>query len=282
MIRRRKLRGRSARYPRRWPVVVGWATGALAAAAVPLVIAYLRGGPQMKPASWPVAVIETLTQPIPAIALTSLAVIALAGCIRRLSLEGLAWRPGRIEVAVFATGPDVSADAAQLTMAFRQRLAMLSLSAPTPVPGAATDGDFLDVLGREKLDPANVPGSIVSLLRAAKPAHAWQVSGLLVTRDRAPRCGVTLQVAQLPHRGNPPQTVWADRFEEAVGRAADYATAAILPRTRLCREPWAAWKRFVLPGELLSAHEQGACAWSPSAATTRRWTPTTARPGLTR
>ena len=51
--------------------------------------------------------------------------------------------------------------------------------------------------------------------------------------------------------------MWADDFEEAVRTAGDYATAAILPRTRLCREPWTAWKHYLLPGELLSALEQG-------------------------
>ena len=203
------------------------------------------------------AVLDALSQAVPAIALTTAAAIGLAWCVRRLSLEALAYRPGRIEVPVFARGPGVDADAEQLTMIFRERLAVLRLSAPNAVPGSASDGDFLDVLGREKLDTGNVAGSIVTLLRAALPTHAWQVSGLLVTRDTAPSCGVTLQVAQLPRHANPPRTVWADDFEEAVRTAGDYATAAILPRTRLCREPWTAWKHYLLPGELLSAFEQG-------------------------
>ena len=260
MIRRRKLRGRSSRYPRRWPAVVGWSAGALVAGAIPLLLAYLRGrSSPTKMGEAGNAVFDTLTQTIPGTAVSLLALIALTWCVRRLSFEAMAYRPGRIEVPAFAGGPgvDADADAEQLTTVFRQRLSVLSLSAPTPVPGAGGDGDFLDVLAREKLEPTNIAGSLVTLMRAAKPNHAWQVNGLLVQRDVAPRYGVTLQVARLPHGGNPPHTVWADSFELAARRAADHATAAILPRTRQCREPWTAWKRLLLPGELLSAHEDG-------------------------
>ena len=258
MIRRRKLRGRSARYPRRWPVVAGWSAGAAAAAAVPVGIAYLHGRPpQANTGQMREALSHAIAQAVPSIALTTAAVIAFAWCVRRLLLETLAYRPGRIEVGVFARGPDVDADAEQLTMMFRERLATLRLSAPNVVPGPASDGDFLDVLGREKLDTGNIAGSIVALLRAAIPTHAWQVSGLLVKRTATPSCGVALQVAQLPHNANPPETVWADDFEEAVRIAGDHATAAVVPRTRLCREPWSAWKHFLLPGDLLSALEEG-------------------------
>jgi hypothetical protein len=256
VIRRRKLRARSPRYPRRWPAVVLWSVAGLAMAAVPLWLAYLHGRKPPK-GETPNPVLETFGQTVPATALSFLALIALAYCARRVSQEAMAYRPGRIEVPVFVVGPGVSADAAQLTLAFRRRLAELSLSAPTPVPGAGSDAGFFDVLGREKLDAGNVPGTLVSLLRAAKPPNAWQVNGVLVQRERAPRHGVALQVAQPPHRANPPQTVWAASHGEAVLRAADFATAAILPRTRMCQEPWAGWKRHVMPGELLAALEQG-------------------------
>src|SRR5215210_7389910 len=106
--------------------------------AVPLWLAYLHG---RKPAKGDTAdpVLETLGQSVPATALSCVALIGLAYCVRRLSQEALAYRPGRIEVPVFAAGPGVAADAEQLTMAFRRRLAELSLSAPTPVPGAGSD-----------------------------------------------------------------------------------------------------------------------------------------------
>ena len=174
------------------------------AGAVPLLLAYLRGhNGSTKMGEAGNAVFDTLTQTIPGTAVSLLALIALAWCVRRLSFEAMAYRPGRIEVPAFGSGPGIEANAEQLTTVFRQRLAVLSLSAPTPVPGAGGDGDFLDVLGREKLDPTNLAGSLVGLMRAAKPNHTWQVTGLLVQRELAPRYGVTLQVAQLPRGANP-------------------------------------------------------------------------------
>ena len=95
MIRRQRLRGRSARYPRRWPGVLVWTAGALAATAVPVGIAYLRGRDRsMGIGHAPDAVLGALAQAVPSIALTVAAAIALAWCVRRLSAEALAYRPG--------------------------------------------------------------------------------------------------------------------------------------------------------------------------------------------
>ena len=89
MIRRRKLRGRSSRYPRRWPAVVGWSAGALVAGAIPLLLAYLRGrSSPTKMGEAGNAVFDTLTQTIPGTAVSLLALIGLAWCVRRLSFEG--------------------------------------------------------------------------------------------------------------------------------------------------------------------------------------------------
>src|SRR4051794_41344319 len=105
MIRRRKLGSRSARYAHRWPTVVGWSAGAAASAAVPVALAYLHGrSSATSMGEMPDAVFHGLSQAVPTIAITTLAVVALAWCVRRLSWEVLAHRPGRIEVAVFARG----------------------------------------------------------------------------------------------------------------------------------------------------------------------------------
>jgi tetratricopeptide (TPR) repeat protein len=149
-------------------------------------------------------------------------------------------------------------DLGQVTLEFRQRLATLHLQAPAAVPGAAAEGDFMEVLGRGTVDSGNILASLLALLRAAKPSHAWQITGVLVHRDVAPRWGVTIQVLRLPRQANPPQTLWGNSWQEAVRRAADHATASILSRTHLCRAPWAAWRHFVMRGELFEAYEQAA------------------------
>jgi hypothetical protein len=226
--------------------------------ALLLALAYLvgHGPPKSDDKLWE-AVLVASAKTGPVVALVFVALLILAWSFRHLWLDWLAYRPGRIEVDTFTSGPKLSdADAEQLTLQFRERLASVRLQAPKPVPGAVSDGDFLEVLGRAGVDPRNVFASALGLLRAAKPQHAWQVQGVLVGRDEAPRYGLTVQVIQLPDQGNPPETVWGTSWEDAIQRGADYATAAILPRTRQCRTPWATWQRFVMPGTLLRAYEE--------------------------
>ena len=111
------------------------------------------------------------------------------------------------------------------------------------------------MLGRNGVDSKNILGSVLNVVRAARPEHAWQINGVLVQRDASPRYGVTVQVIRLPNDATPPETVWGRGWDDAVRCAADRATAAILPRTRLCRAPWAGWRRFVMPGVLVEAYE---------------------------
>jgi hypothetical protein len=257
MVRRRKTRAQVARYGPRGPLVVCWLLGLAAAVAAVLGLAYLVGGGRAHTGWIPDEMLATLVRAGPAVALAFAGLVVAAWCFRHVWLEWLAWRPGRIDVGTLVAGPSVDdADLPQLTMSLRQRLAVLRLQAPAPVPGTAPEGDFLEVLSRGTVDAGNILGTLLSLVRAAVPSHAWQVTGVLVKRRKTPCFGVTMQVIRLPDGGNPPQTLWAASWDEAVRRAADSATATVLTRTRLCRSPWASWRRFVLPGELLEAYEQ--------------------------
>jgi hypothetical protein len=191
-----------------------------------------------------------------AIALAVALLTTMAWCFRHLWFDWLAWRPGRIEVDAFAADSSlVEADVARYTLGFRRRLADLRMRAPAPVPGAVPEGAFLEVLGRGSVDSRNWLGSALSLLRASQPQHTWQVSGVLVHRDGSQGCGLMVQVQRLPDQANPPTTHWAHTFDEAVVKGADAATAAILPRTGRCEAPWASWKHYRMPGELVGAYE---------------------------
>ena len=239
--------------------MVGWSLVFAAGIGMLAVLAYMTGsGPPADSDGFLDAVLTASSHTAPTVALVSVALVTLAYAFRHLWLEWLAYRPGRIEVEPFSSGGSVGeCDVDQLTLLFRKRLAGVRLQAPKPVPGAASEGDFLEVLGRGGVDAGNMLGSLLSLARAAKPRHAWQVNGVLVERDEARRFGLTVQVVQLPDGGSPPETLWGASWEEAVTAAADYATAAILTRTRLCRTPWATWRRYVMPGRLLRAYESG-------------------------
>jgi tetratricopeptide (TPR) repeat protein len=203
----------------------------------------------------------TISKPAVAIPVASLLVLGIANVLRRLWLEWLVIKPGRIFVHELSASPDLcDVDVARLTTAFRRRLMLMRLSAPTPVPGTAPSQDFLSVLDGEHLDAKNVLASAVSILRAAIPTTAYEVSLTLTQEPAAPpakaRCGVTAQVSRLPNEGIPVDTAWAHSWDEAITRAADMVTAAILPRTILSkRQPWSGWRRYPMPSVVVHHYE---------------------------
>ena len=257
-MRTRNQRSRAARYPRHWPLAIFWAIGFGLSVWLLLALTYVIGRKQPKdPTAVPAAVLAAAARPGTALAATCVLLLLGAWCLRHLTLNWHAWRPGRIEVAEFVSGSKLTdADLKQHTLTFRGVLAKLQLQAPSTVPGAAPEGDFLDVLGRGKPDVRNVLGTLISLLRAASPTHTYELHGVLRERAESPRYGVTVQVLRLPAEGSLPIEVWGETWELALRRAADEATAAILPQTRRCRAPWAAWRRRHMPEGLVHAYEE--------------------------
>jgi tetratricopeptide (TPR) repeat protein len=257
MFGRRKPPVRFPRYPRRWPWMLWWGFLLVVAVLVLLAIAYAVTRPAPRGGSLPFdELLSALRMKGPAIALTVATLLAIAFCFRQLWLDYMALRPGRIEVEPFtATSALRDVDVEKLRLDFRQRLARLHLNALAGAPGALGDGDFLDVLGRSGADARNWLGSAIAVLRAAKPSHAWQIRGVLVERETGPRYGLTVSVLRLPDKGNPPETLWGNTWDHAVRQGADYATAAILPRTKRCTRQWAAWRRFRMEGDLLGNYE---------------------------
>jgi hypothetical protein len=245
--------------PRRWPGLLGFSHGVALAGAALLVLAWLVGRESPAHPHGVEAMLDSASSPGAAIVLAFAALAVGAWSMRHLVLHWLAWLPGRIEVAQFAVGSELTgADAEQLTVSFRRRLATLRLQAPTPVPGATPEGDFVDVLSRTGVDARNVLGSLLTLARAAKPSHAYEVRGVLLERPECPRYGVAIEVLRLPGQSVLSTTVWGANWEDVLTEAADDATSAILTRTRRCRAPWGAWRGHVMPAGLLHAYEQGA------------------------
>jgi tetratricopeptide (TPR) repeat protein len=239
--------------------VICWSLGVVAGAAALVALAHLHGDPPDPEGPFPDAALATLGKPAVAGLASFALLIPIAWCVRRLRFEFLAWWPGRIVVQNFAANGAMSApEVERLTAHFRDRLGMSHLQSPAAVPAPAEQGDFLDVLARNGVDSGNLLGSLLSLLRAAFPAYAYEVSGALTT-DGGPRpYGVTVHVVRSPGKGTGGHTVWDTSWEGAVRQAADHATAAILPRTRVCRSPWAAWRRYYMPPELLEHYEHAA------------------------
>ena len=259
MLGRRRFSSRSKRHKPSWPGVVGWSLGVAAGIAALIGLAHLHGNPPNPDGGFPNAALDTLAKPAVAAIASFCILVVIAWCMRRLRFEFMAWWPGRIVVQPFVTDEDTSAaDVERLTASFRDRLGMSHLQSPAAVPAPAEQGDFLDVLARNGIDSGNLLGSLLSVVRAAFPTHAYEVNGALVTRDGPRPYGVTVHVVRLPGKGGGGHTVWGASWEEAVRQAADHATAAILPRTRVCRSPWAGWRRYYMPPALLEHYEHAA------------------------
>ena len=240
--------------------MLAWTAGVAGGLAALLALAYLSGRPQ--PPDWGTfiePVLTTVAKPAVSLVLALAALTLTAYCFRNLWLELLAYLPGRIEVPDFVAGAELEdADPAQLTMRFRRRLAVSHLQSLSPVPATSAQGDFLDVLGQGGVDAGNVLGSLITLLRAAKPPHAYEVKGVLMRGSGKQSYGVTLQVTRLPNDAIRVETLWDTSWVRVLRRAADHATAAILTRTSRCESPWAAWRRYPMPGQLFHDYERAA------------------------
>jgi tetratricopeptide (TPR) repeat protein len=247
-------------YRHRGKTVGLFAIGLVLSLALLVLDGYVVGhGPELGLGGFAESVLKAATGKVTGAVIALVLLGGAAWCLQRLWIEWLAWRPGQVVIPVFTEGSTLKdANAVHLTSQFRQRFASLRLQAPAPVPGAAPEGDFLEVLGQKSLDASNPLGAVLALLYSAKPTHAYVVHGVLVERAAHPRYGVTVQVVRRPEEGSPPETVWDISWERAVRRAADRAMAHILPRTRRCEAPWASWRGFVMPAALLESYEAAA------------------------
>lgn len=258
-MKRRRLGSRSKRYKRRLPGVLGWSFAVLVGVAALGTVAYLHGNQPATDEKLLSSLHTTLAEPAVA-ALAGFAAALIVACgVRHLILDYLAWRPGPILAEEFAASPDVEgADVKRLTADFRDRLAFSHLQSAAPVPAPAQQGNFLDLLTANGAGGGSMLGSLLAVLRAAVPDHAYEVKGTLVRRADHQGCGVTVHLACAYGQADPGQTFWDTSWDAAIRQAADHATAYILPRTRLSRSPWSGWRGFELPSTLFHSYERAA------------------------
>jgi tetratricopeptide (TPR) repeat protein len=258
MLKRRRFGSRSKRYRRQSPTVLWWTLGVIAGVGVIVGVAYLYGNPASKDEDFFTSLHETFRRPAVAAVAAFAGAVWIAWCVRQIIFELQAWRPGRIIVEQFPpAGNAKDADVQRLTAAFRDRLARSHLQSPAAVPALAPQGDFLDVLASTPMDPTQPLSIVTGLLRASRPTHAYQVRGSLSKREgHAKPYGVTIHLERLPGSADPGVTLWDTDWESAILRAADHATASIVPRTRRCSSPWTAWRGYHLPAGLLHLYER--------------------------
>ncbi len=248
---------RGPRYRLRWPMSVAWAVMFVVSFAALLGLAYLVGHGAAKGDHLLASVEKTIAQPSVSVPLAFAILTSLAYSCRRGRLEWLAWRPGRIQVPDFSASDLGTTSPAQLTSLFRERLTRMRLASSGATPAAQPVSDFLDVLSAAEVSAGNVLGTLLGLLRAAVPGFAYELNGVVVKRG-APSNDykVSVQLVRLSSQDGSQIEVTDTDLDRAIKRAADHATAAILPRTRLCKGPWVAWRRYKMPGELFNAYEE--------------------------
>jgi hypothetical protein len=248
---------RAPRYRLRWPMSVAWGAMLIVSFAALLGLAYLVGHGAAKGDRLLASVEKTIAQPSVSVPLAFAMLTSLAYACRRGRLEWLAWRPGRIQVPDFSAADMDATSQAQLTSLFRERLTRMRLASSGATPAAQPVSDFLDVLSAAEVSTGNVLGTLLGLLRAAVPGFAYELNGVVVKRGApANDYKVSVQLMRLSSQDGSQIEVTDTDLDRAIQRAADHATAAILPRTHLCKGPWVAWRRYKMPGELFNAYEE--------------------------
>jgi tetratricopeptide (TPR) repeat protein len=189
--------------------------------------------------------------------------------LRWLTFWRLTARPGPIEVsdlATTATGAASGAEAATasdaerlspyVTMMLREKLTSVSVYLPTPGPGDAVGGGFLQTMRESTRD--SWWASVIEFVTRIIPRSAYRVDGAMLRRNGNDESyGVSVRVTVLPRQRTVANTVWGATPEEAAERAARVVGAAILPLTRRClASPWRHWYGRTLPVELIEEYEE--------------------------
>ena len=184
--------------------------------------------------------------------------------LRWLQFWRLTARPGPIEVSQLADTA-VGADAAAatgteqlspyVTMMLREKLSSVSVYLPTPAPGDAIGGGFLQTMRESTRD--SWWASVIEFITRIIPRSAYRVDGAMLRRSGdEDSYGVSVRVTVLPRQRTVATTVWASTPELAAECAARVVGAAILPLTRRClTSPWRHWYGRTLPVELLEEYE---------------------------
>ena len=203
--------------------------------------------------------LSVVSKPAVALPIATAILIAIGWFLRGARLAWLAWRPGPIIVADFKLDAGITDTTPEkLTAVFRDGLSLLRLDSAVSSPGAPPEKSFLDVLNAGTVSTSNFLATLLTLLRASLPTHTFEIHGLIQRREDPPCCGVTVRAVRLPGEAAGLVEAWDSTWEGAARQAADGAVAALLPRTRYCRGPWAAWQHFAAPAELFTAYREAA------------------------
>jgi hypothetical protein len=184
--------------------------------------------------------------------------------VGRARLEAAAFRANQIDIRLFADErPDGSHDreidsAVELTAAFKRILNESRLYTPTPVPGASSSYDFIQIVEHAGDSAEGWWKAATKLVRLAQPPAAFTVTGTVRPGNTTGRYQLILELVRVPRFAASPLVIEDENWPRVLHRAANAVAALVIPRSAYVRTNihWAAWRGAKIPYELFDAYQR--------------------------
>jgi hypothetical protein len=184
--------------------------------------------------------------------------------VGRARLEAAAFRANQLDIRRFADErPDGSHDreidsAVELTAAFKRILNESRLYTPTPVPGAGSSYDFIQIVEHAGDSAEGWWKAATKLVRLAQPPAAFTVTGTVRPGNTAGRYQLILELVRVPRFAASPLVIEDENWPRVLHRAANAVAALVIPRSAYVRTNihWAAWRGAKIPYELFDAYQR--------------------------
>lgn len=184
--------------------------------------------------------------------------------VGRARLEAAAFRANQIDIRLFADErPGDSHDreidsAVELTAAFKRILNESRLYTPTPVPGAGSSYDFIQIVEHAGDSAEGWWKAATKLVRLAQPPAAFTVTGTVRPGNTTGRYQLILELVRVPRFAASPLVIEDENWPRVLHRAANAVAALVIPRSAYVRTNihWAAWRGAKIPYELFDAYQR--------------------------
>ncbi|MEU8639327.1 hypothetical protein AB0C38_44660 [Amycolatopsis sp. NPDC048633] len=184
--------------------------------------------------------------------------------VGRARLEAAAFRANQIDIRLFADErPEGSHDreidsAVELTAAFKRILNESRLYTPTPVPGAGSSYDFIQIVEHAGDSAEGWWKAATKLVRLAQPPAAFTVTGTVRPGNATGRYQLILELVRVPRFAASPLVIEDENWPRVLHRAANAVAALVIPRSAYVRTNihWAAWRGAKIPYELFDAYQR--------------------------
>ncbi|RSM41244.1 hypothetical protein DMA12_24910 [Amycolatopsis balhimycina DSM 5908] len=182
----------------------------------------------------------------------------------RARLETAAYRANQIDIRLFVDErPPDSHDreidsAVELTATFKRFLNDSRLYTPTPVPGAGSSYDFIQIVEHAGDSADGWWKAVTKLIRLAQPPAAFTVTGTVRPGNTPGRHQLILELVRVPRFAASPLVIEDENWPRVLHRAANAVAALVIPRSAYVRTNihWVAWRDAKIPYELFDAYQR--------------------------